>query len=235
MVAGQATGPRTIDTRTRILLAAVGLFAERGYAGTSVRDISERLGVTKAALYYHFPSKETILDALLDPFISEFNLLVERARRSPALPPRELLERMVAVLAGSGGVLCVFANDPSVLHRRIGKDDMIAQSNVLVRALAGPNPTPTRLIRARCAVGCVQSGIFATAFERISHAPGSDAAPADEAGCRFGAVRESGRGDASCCPEAFGSSWLAPVLSEGLRHEIVEAAVAALGSDPPTP
>ncbi|WP_235489043.1 helix-turn-helix domain-containing protein, partial [Frankia sp. AvcI1] len=58
----ESTSPGSAsDTRSRILAAAVSLFGEQGYAGTSVRDISERLGVTKAALYYHFPSKETIL------------------------------------------------------------------------------------------------------------------------------------------------------------------------------
>jgi AcrR family transcriptional regulator len=49
------------STRERILDVALELFNERGYDGTSLRDISERLGVTKAALYYHFERKEDIL------------------------------------------------------------------------------------------------------------------------------------------------------------------------------
>ena len=48
----------TGDTRRRIIDTALELFATRGYAGTSMRDISMQLSVTKAALYYHFPSKE---------------------------------------------------------------------------------------------------------------------------------------------------------------------------------
>jgi len=43
------------DTRQRIIDIALELFATRGYAGTSMRDIAAELGVTKAALYYHFP------------------------------------------------------------------------------------------------------------------------------------------------------------------------------------
>ncbi len=43
---------------------ALDLFTEQGYDGTSLREIAERLGVTKAALYYHFESKEDILMAL---------------------------------------------------------------------------------------------------------------------------------------------------------------------------
>ena len=43
---------------------ALDLFTEQGYDGTSLREIAEQLGVTKAALYYHFESKEDILMAL---------------------------------------------------------------------------------------------------------------------------------------------------------------------------
>ena len=52
------------STRERILNVALDLFSDKGYDGTSLREIAERLGVTKAALYYHFASKEDILMAL---------------------------------------------------------------------------------------------------------------------------------------------------------------------------
>src|SRR6201986_5297062 len=49
------------STRERILDIALELFVEQGYDKTSLRDIAERLGTTKAALYYHFERKEDIL------------------------------------------------------------------------------------------------------------------------------------------------------------------------------
>ena len=52
------------STRERILDVALDLFVAQGYDGTSLRQIAEQLGVTKAALYYHFESKEEILRAL---------------------------------------------------------------------------------------------------------------------------------------------------------------------------
>ncbi len=52
------------STRERILDIALDLFVDQGYDGTSLREIAERLGVTKAALYYHFEAKEDILMAL---------------------------------------------------------------------------------------------------------------------------------------------------------------------------
>jgi AcrR family transcriptional regulator len=52
-------------SREKILAAAIGLFSDRGFAGTSVADVCERAGVVKTALYWHFESKEGLLDAAL--------------------------------------------------------------------------------------------------------------------------------------------------------------------------
>jgi AcrR family transcriptional regulator len=70
--ASEATRPQSEDqdehaaasTRDRILDVALDLFVEQGYDSTSLRQIAEQLGVTKAALYYHFEAKEDILMAL---------------------------------------------------------------------------------------------------------------------------------------------------------------------------
>src|ERR1039457_770640 len=58
---GEAAAHPRGDTRQRIQAVALELFAEQGYEKTSLREIAERLGVTKAALYYHFKSKEAIV------------------------------------------------------------------------------------------------------------------------------------------------------------------------------
>jgi AcrR family transcriptional regulator len=62
--AATALSPEANSTRERILDVALDLFTEKGFDGTSLREIAERLGVTKAALYYHFASKDDILLAL---------------------------------------------------------------------------------------------------------------------------------------------------------------------------
>jgi AcrR family transcriptional regulator len=59
-------------SRERILEAAVQLFSERGYAGTGVHEIARRAGIEKAALYWHFGSKEGLLAAVLDRADAEF-------------------------------------------------------------------------------------------------------------------------------------------------------------------
>src|ERR1700728_3155712 len=56
-----AGGETVRSTRERILDIALELFNEKGYENTSLREIAERLGTTKAALYYHFERKQDIL------------------------------------------------------------------------------------------------------------------------------------------------------------------------------
>jgi AcrR family transcriptional regulator len=69
------------DTRARIQAIAVELFSEQGYDKTSLREIAERLGVTKAALYYHFRSKEDIVHSLVDDYFGQVDALIAWARR----------------------------------------------------------------------------------------------------------------------------------------------------------
>jgi AcrR family transcriptional regulator len=66
------------DTRTEILEVARELFSDQGYDATSLREIAERVGITKAALYYHFKSKDEILRALLAPMGDVLTELLER-------------------------------------------------------------------------------------------------------------------------------------------------------------
>jgi AcrR family transcriptional regulator len=66
------------DTRERILEVAMELFIQQGYEATSLRQISDRLGVTKAALYYHFQSKDELLLALLQPAQEMIDELLDR-------------------------------------------------------------------------------------------------------------------------------------------------------------
>ena len=57
---------RENNTKERILEEALKLFAQSGYMGTSMNDIADKLGVTKAALYKHYKSKQEILDSIVE-------------------------------------------------------------------------------------------------------------------------------------------------------------------------
>src|SRR6266436_7491726 len=72
------------DTRERIQAVALELFAEHGYEKTSLREIAERLGVTKAALYYHFKSKEDIVRSFTEDYFDRLDALIEWGQGQPS-------------------------------------------------------------------------------------------------------------------------------------------------------
>ncbi len=57
---------REKNTKERIVEEALKLFSQSGYMGASMNDIAEKLGVTKAALYKHYKSKQEILDSIVE-------------------------------------------------------------------------------------------------------------------------------------------------------------------------
>jgi AcrR family transcriptional regulator len=81
------------DNRSRILAAAALLFGERGYASTSMRAIANALGMTPPALYWYFPSKQAILQALLHKALFDFLEAVEAEVVGPS--PEGRLRRFV--------------------------------------------------------------------------------------------------------------------------------------------
>lgn len=80
-----------------ILAAARRLFIEQGYRGLSMRQIAETVGVTKPALYYHFHDKEQLFLAVLHDYLSEMDLLLDRAVQGPG-PASERLSRLVRAI-----------------------------------------------------------------------------------------------------------------------------------------
>lgn len=66
-------------TSERILEAARVLFAARGYRATSMQAIADEVGITKAALYYHFDSKDEILHQLTVPLLDELEAVLAQA------------------------------------------------------------------------------------------------------------------------------------------------------------
>ncbi|MFG2037275.1 TetR/AcrR family transcriptional regulator [Dactylosporangium sp. NPDC048998] len=71
------------DVRAHIQRVALDLFIEEGYDKTSLREIAEKLGVTKAALYYHFPTKDDIVASLIEQRIAAVDGLLEWAAARP--------------------------------------------------------------------------------------------------------------------------------------------------------
>jgi AcrR family transcriptional regulator len=148
------------DTRRAILAIAQELFAAQGYAGTSVADITGRMGMSKAALYYHFSSKTEILRALLQEPMAAYSHLAEGA--AGPLGARELLAAVIDTTADLRALVDVIGNDPSAqsaLHDLIPRSREINEA--ITAALAGPQPDPAGIIRAHAAYAAAKNGTLA--------------------------------------------------------------------------
>lgn len=87
------------EKRGAILKGAARLFAERGYAGASVKMIAERCGVSKALLYHYYSDKEAVLFDILDAHLRGLVQAVEDAAEAGrALEPHPRLEALCAAL-----------------------------------------------------------------------------------------------------------------------------------------
>lgn len=99
------------DVRSRVLDAAVGLFAEQGYDGTSVAQVIGRAGVAKGGFYHHFPSKEALLYEVYGDLIARQLTAMDQilARDlSPADTLRALIVDLVESTAASAQQALVF-------------------------------------------------------------------------------------------------------------------------------
>src|SRR5690606_25685100 len=83
---------RRAATRAALLAAGRALFAEKGFAGAGREEIVERAGVTRGAMYHHFPSKEALFQAVYEACEEEVLARVMAAAEG-ARDPKEMLRR----------------------------------------------------------------------------------------------------------------------------------------------
>ena len=126
--------PRQADTRQRALDVALELFAEQGYEKTSLREIAERLDVTKAALYYHFASKEALLAGIVDGLIEPADELVAWSQTQPRTTEfrQEYLRRLAALLRGKWSRWISFAQQNQPVLRDHTEAGQKMQSRLLL-------------------------------------------------------------------------------------------------------
>ena len=83
------------DTKERILMAALEMFSQKGYAGTNIRELTASLGLVKSSMYKHFSSKEEIWNTLLDELIAYYDAHFGSPEHLPPMP--DSLEGLVAM------------------------------------------------------------------------------------------------------------------------------------------
>lgn len=144
-------------SQENILRVALDLFTARGYAGTSVGDVAAQLGVSKAALYYHFRDKEEILVKLVSPHLDRVEALLDREPKAlrGELARRRMLGEYLDLLIEDRPIIRLLAQD--ITSRGQGDIDHRVKSAqaALCRLLSGSQPTRAAEVRAASALGAL--------------------------------------------------------------------------------
>lgn len=91
---------RSDAQRQAILDAACLLFIDKGFGGTNINDIADAVGVTRTALYYYFPSKESMLEALTEEVTEKASRIAGSVSGRDELPADEALRQLILQHAG---------------------------------------------------------------------------------------------------------------------------------------
>jgi AcrR family transcriptional regulator len=104
--------------QSRIIEAALGLFAEHGISGTSLQMIADALGVTKAAVYHQYNTKDEIVLAVTQVVLARLEAAVTaaEAERSRARARALLIAEMVDLAVEQRGMAGVLQRDPVMLR-----------------------------------------------------------------------------------------------------------------------
>ncbi len=152
------------DTRARIQRVALELFAEQGYDKTSLREIAERLDVTKAALYYHFKSKEDIVRSLVEDYFGQIDALIAWAKTQPRTSGTrgEILSRYVRIVADGSDVFRMLHHNQAAVNSLAAakeRGDVFRERMTgLIEALTEPGADMEERLRAAMALGGVSVG-----------------------------------------------------------------------------
>lgn len=150
------------DTRSRILAAARELFAERGYAATSLADIAAAVGLTKTAVAYHFHPKDRLALELLSPVLGDMLALLDTTYDSRA----DFIEALVGFAVRYRSVIRLFmedlAADDSTAEPGSERATIKSFRDEIYAKLAGDDPTPEARLRSWALLGALQWGAVKT-------------------------------------------------------------------------
>ncbi len=150
---------RARDTKGEIHRVALELFSGQGYEKTSLREIAEQVGITKASLYYHYSSKQDLLRAIIGTFFDDIHqvlLRIETVEWSLE-SEQELLNAYLDVVIKHRGTGPTVLRDVAAVLAAFGDDldDLIGRSRAFQLWLAGPDPAPRDRVLAAAAVEVV--------------------------------------------------------------------------------
>ncbi|MGH3247252.1 MAG: TetR/AcrR family transcriptional regulator [Trebonia sp.] len=129
-------------TRRQIVETAQRLFTDQGYDATSLQMIADEMGLTKAAVYYHFPVKSEILHEAMRPGIERICILLDEAAliRGRRARVEHLVNGYVDFLVGHRHYAVMASTDPAAKRNKMGGEAVSMRRRALA-LLFGENPT----------------------------------------------------------------------------------------------
>jgi AcrR family transcriptional regulator len=158
---GSASVPRS-PAKARIVAAAAGLFAEQGVGGTSLQMIADAIGVTKAAVYHQFNTKEEIVIAVAEDELARLEAAMDAAEAAPGPGSvREaLLLRIIDLAVTRRGMESTLVRDP-VLVRFFATHEPFRQvMDRLYRLLTGQDAGPEARTRAAMLTAAIGGAVM---------------------------------------------------------------------------
>jgi AcrR family transcriptional regulator len=157
--------PDPTSTRERILDIALDLFIEQGFDKTSLRQIAEKLGFSKAALYYHFASKDDILMALHLRIHALGKEALAGDGVAPSGPARweSMLESFISLMIENRKVFILHERNRAAfenLHRKEHDSDHTDLEGRFREVLGDASIPVEQRVRMACALGAVMGGLI---------------------------------------------------------------------------
>lgn len=162
-------------TREEVVTAALQLFALRGFAATDMADIADYLATTEEVVLQHFPTKDALLQDILEPTLTRIDRVLSRhATEEPATDATAIVTDLIDVIADSGPQVAALLDDPATGARVYSNATDSALTARIESVLANRIPheaqgkhIPQHLLReaihmrAACAVAAIPAGIAA--------------------------------------------------------------------------
>ncbi|MDF2921592.1 MAG: TetR family transcriptional regulator [Paenibacillaceae bacterium] len=141
------------ERRNEILDAADELFGRKGFDGTSTNDILAKVGIARGTLYYHFKSKEDIMDALIERYNIRLLHVARETASDKSIPVNERITRVVMGLNING------ASDQEIMEHIHKPQNALMHQKIQKAILAGVTPILADIIREG-----IEQGLFTTPF-----------------------------------------------------------------------
>lgn len=139
------------ERKNEILDVAGRLFAQKGYDSTSTNDILEEIGIARGTLYYHFKSKEDILDAMIDRMMGQMLMQAKAVAGQNEVPVQRRLTMIIQALQIRGGP------GDEIMEQIHKPQNALMHQKIQNRLLTELNPLLTGLIEEGIAQGICQT------------------------------------------------------------------------------